>query len=99
MERLKALFGTSQPLIGVVHLLPLPSSARWGGSLDVVIDRAEQEATALAAGGMDALVIENYHDAPFTKGAVDPAVVSTMTLIIKRISHLVTLPLGHRAHP
>jgi len=94
VERLKALFGTSQPLIGVVHLLPLPSSARWGGSLDVVIDRAEQEATALAAGGMDALIVENYHDAPFTKGAVDPAVVSTMTLIIKRISHLVTLPLG-----
>ncbi|MGD1852556.1 MAG: BtpA/SgcQ family protein, partial [Cyanophyceae cyanobacterium] len=48
---LSRLFSVPKPSIGVVHLLPLPTSPRWGGSLKAVIDRAEQEAVALAAGG------------------------------------------------
>lgn len=88
------LFKTRRPIIGVVHLLPLPTSPRWGGSLKAVIDRAEQEAVALASGGVDGIIIENFFDAPFTKNQVDPAVVSTMTIVVQRIQNLVTLPLG-----
>lgn len=88
------LFKTRRPIIGVVHLLPLPTSARWGGSLKAVIDRAEQEATALASGGVDGLIVENFFDAPFTKNQVDPAVVSAMTVVVQRIQNLVTLPVG-----
>lgn len=91
---LNQLFKTPNPIIGVVHLLPLPTSPRWGGSLKAVIDRAEQEATALASGGVDGIIVENFFDAPFTKGQVDPAVVSAMTLVIDRLTNLVTLPLG-----
>jgi membrane complex biogenesis BtpA family protein len=88
------IFNTKQPIIGVVHLLPLPTSPRWGGSLKEVIARAEKEATALAAGGVDGIIIENFFDAPFTKGRVNSAVVSAMTLIVDRIQDLVTLPIG-----
>jgi uncharacterized protein len=88
------LFKTRTPIIGVVHLLPLPTSPRWGGSLKAVIDRAEQEATALASGGVDGLIVENFFDAPFTKNQVDPAVVSAMTVVVQRIQNLVTLPVG-----
>lgn len=91
---LNQIFKTPNPIIGVVHLLPLPTSPRWGGSLKAVIDRAEQEATALAAGGVNGLIVENFFDAPFTKNQVDPAVVSAMTLIIQRLTNLVTLPIG-----
>ncbi|MGF1479725.1 MAG: photosystem I biogenesis protein BtpA [Cyanophyceae cyanobacterium] len=91
---LKQIFGTATPIVGVVHLLPLPTSARWGGNLKTVIDRAEQEATALAAGGVDGIIVENFFDAPFVKDAVDPAVVSAMTLIVQRLQNLVVLPLG-----
>jgi hypothetical protein len=59
-----------------------------------VIDRAEQEATALASGGVDGIIVENFFDAPFTKSQVDPAVVSAMTLVIQRLMNLVTLPIG-----
>ncbi len=90
----KKIFGTDKPIIGVVHLLPLPTSARWGGDLTAVMERAEQEATALAAGGVDGIIIENFFDAPFPKDTVDPAVVSTMTLIVDRIMSLVMLPVG-----
>jgi uncharacterized protein len=88
------LFKTRTPIIGVVHLLPLPTSPRWGGSLKTVIDRAEQEATALASGGVDGLIVENFFDAPFAKNQVDPAVVSAMTVVVQRIQNLVTLPIG-----
>ncbi|WP_413172717.1 photosystem I biogenesis protein BtpA [Anabaena azotica] len=88
------LFKTRTPIIGVVHLLPLPTSPRWGGSLKAVIDRAEQEATALASGGVDGLIVENFFDAPFPKNQVDPAVVSAMTVVVQRIQNLVTLPVG-----
>ncbi len=88
------LFKTRSPIIGVVHLLPLPTSPRWGGSLKAVIDRAEQEAVALASGGVDGLIVENFFDAPFTKNQVDPVVVSAMTIVVQRIQNLVTLPIG-----
>ncbi len=88
------IFGKKNPIIGVVHLLPLPTSARWGGNLKTVIERAEQEATALAAGGVDGIIIENFFDAPFTKERVDPATVSAMTIVIDHIMNLVMLPIG-----
>lgn len=88
------LFKTRTPIIGVVHLLPLPTSPRWGGNLKTVIDRAEQEATALASGGVDGIIVENFFDAPFTKNQVDPAVVSAMTVVVQRIQNMVTLPVG-----
>lgn len=92
--KLKEIFQTKNPVIGVVHLLPLPTSPRWGGDLKAVISRAEQEATALAAGGVDGIIIENFFDAPFAKDRVDPAVVSAMTLIVDRLRNMVTIPIG-----
>ncbi|MBK4728409.1 BtpA/SgcQ family protein [Oxynema sp. CENA135] len=91
---LTQIFKTPNPIIGVVHLMPLPTSPRWAGNLNAVIERAEREATALASGGVDGIIIENFFDAPFTAGQVDPAVVSAMTLIVQRVMNLVTLPIG-----
>jgi uncharacterized protein len=91
---LKQIFNTTQPIIGVVHLLPLPTSARWGGSLSAIVDRAEQEAVALASGGVNSIIIENFFDAPFPKSRVDPAVVSAMTMIVSRLRELVSMPIG-----
>lgn len=91
---LNQIFKTPNPIIGVVHLQPLPTSPRWGGSLKAVIDRAEREATALASGGVDGIIVENFFDAPFTNSRVDPAVVSSMTLIVERLMNMVALPIG-----
>lgn len=91
---LKHIFKADNPVIGVVHLSPLPTSPRWKGKLSEVISRAEQEATALAAGGVDGIIVENFFDAPFAKDCVDPAVVSAMTLIIDRLKGMVMLPIG-----
>ncbi len=94
MDLIQQIFKTPKPIIGVVHLLPLPTSPRWSGNLKTVIERAEREATALAAGGVDGIIVENFFDAPFTKGTVDPAVVSAMTILVEKLMNLVTLPIG-----
>jgi len=91
---LTTIFKTPTPIIGVVHLLPLPTSPRWGGDLQRVIDRAEQEATALASGGVDGIIVENFFDAPFPKDQVDPAIVSAISLIVHRLQQLVAVPVG-----
>jgi len=38
-----------KPLIGMVHLLPLPGSPRWSGSTDAALDRALDVAEAALA--------------------------------------------------
>ncbi|MEE3718978.1 BtpA/SgcQ family protein [Tumidithrix elongata RA019] len=91
---LSYLFDKPKPIIGVIHLLPLPTSPRWGSSLKEVIDRAEQEATALAAGGVQGILVENFFDAPFTSRQVDPAVVSAMSLVVQRVMQMVDVPVG-----
>lgn len=91
---LKHIFKTPTPVLGVVHLLPLPTSPRWQGNLQAVINRAEQEAAALASGGVQGIIVENFFDAPFPKEQVDPAVVSAMSLIVQRLQQLVPVPIG-----
>ncbi|HEY9711899.1 MAG TPA: BtpA/SgcQ family protein, partial [Chroococcales cyanobacterium] len=55
---LEELFATNRPVIGVIHLLPLPGSHRWDGNMDSVCLRAEQEAAALATGGVHGIIVE-----------------------------------------
>src|SRR5882672_3208912 len=74
-------------LIGMVHLPPLPGSPRWDGSME--------RASALIDNGMDALIIENYGDAPFTAGRVAAATVAAMAVIAHEIRRaLPDAPLG-----
>lgn len=91
---LEAIFKSKKPVIGVIHLLPLPGSARWTGDLEEVLLRAEQEALALASGGVDSIIIENFFDAPFAKDRVDVSTACALTLAVKRVSAVTSLPIG-----
>lgn len=73
------------PLIGVVHLDPLPGSPRWGGKLAAVRDQALRAAEAYRKGGLDALIVENYGDVPFTGGRVPAATVAAMAVLIEAV--------------
>ena len=88
------IFGTAaRPVVGMVHLLPLPGSPR-ARALREIRAAALADARALAAGGVDGLLIENYGDAPFTAGAVEPQVVAAMSVIAAEIRAAAGLPLG-----
>lgn len=81
-------------LIGVVHLLPLPGSPRSDGSMDTVLKRAVADARAYEQGGAHAVIVENFGDAPFTKGAVPPETIAAMAVAGRAVREAVRLPLG-----
>jgi hypothetical protein len=75
-------FWARRPLIGMVHLGPLPGSARYDPvelPLDAVLERARADARALVGAGADALLVENRGDIPFAKSAVPPHTIAAMT--------------------
>jgi len=88
------LWPDKRPLIGMVHLLPLPGAPRWKGSMDEVEERALADAHALADGGMDGVLVENFLDAPFLPGAVPPETVAAMARIVRSVRATVDVPLG-----
>lgn len=94
LEGLDSLFGVEKPVIGVVHLLPLPGSPAYTGDLEEALSRAEQEAMALASGGADGIIVENFFDSPFTRGRVDAATACALTLAVKRVMGATELPVG-----
>jgi membrane complex biogenesis BtpA family protein len=87
-------FHHPKPLIGMVHLLPLPGSPRGSRSLSGVVERAVQDARRIVGGGMDGLLVENYGDAPFLPWRVGPETVAAMTCVIREIQRFVDKPLG-----
>ena len=68
------------PVVGMVHLPPLPGSPGWGGDMAAVLAAARADAAALAAGGAGAVMVENYHDVPFFAERVPPETVAALAL-------------------
>lgn len=91
---LEEVFGTKKPVIGVIHLLPLPGSPCWDGRMEPIFLRAEQEAAALSTGGVHGIIIENFFDAPFTKSRVDTATACALALVARRVMSICDLPVG-----
>src|SRR5580700_1654822 len=81
-------------VIGVVHLQPLPGSPRWGGNLKSVIDHALADARAYQRGGVDAVIVENFGDAPFTKASVGPETIAAMSAAGTAVRAAINVPLG-----
>ena len=77
-SRWARLFPAACPLIGVVHLQPLPGSPAWQGDLAAVERAALADAEAYLAGGADGLIVENFGDSPFFANAVPPETVAAM---------------------
>lgn len=91
---LKELFSVKKPILGMVHLLPLPGSPRYGGDLGGILARALQDARSLQEGGAHGLVVENFGDLPFLPGRVEAVTVAAMTRILSEVRRSVDLPCG-----
>jgi len=78
-------------IIGMVHLGALPGYPDC--DLDTVMTNAIADAKALKAGGVDAILVENYDDDPHRK-TCGPETVAAMTPIVKRIVEETKLSVG-----
>lgn len=85
------------PLIGVVHLLPLPGSPGFDGRITPVLRRAVRDANAYADGGAGAVIVENHGDAPFAKGALAPETVAALARCAAEVAAAVSIPVGVNA--
>lgn len=97
--KLDAAIWDKRPLIGMVHLGPLPGSPRYDAAalpLEAVLSRAAADARALTEGGADAIMVENFFDAPFAKDAVPPHTIAAMTRAVLAVREAVPddLPVG-----
>jgi hypothetical protein len=83
MGRFTQLFPRPKPLIGVIHLPPLPGYAGSPG-LERVIEKALEDLRALEAGGADGALAENEEDRPHQVEAA-PETIAAMTRVSREL--------------
>lgn len=88
------LFPGQKPIIGMVHLLPLPQTPGFAGSIDAIFERAESDAAALIDAGVHGLIIENFGDEPYLIGEPTPAQLAVMASVATTIRAMSDRPLG-----
>lgn len=80
--------------IACLHLLPLPGSPDWGGSMKPVVERALREAEIFASAGADGMILENTHDVPYLKRPTEASTVAAMSLVAGEVRRRYETPLG-----
>lgn len=86
--------GARKPVIGMVHIPPLPGAPRYGGDFLAVRDAVLRDAEALVEGGIHGLLLENFGDVPFWPRRVPAATVACMSALAVEIKRQFNVPLG-----
>jgi membrane complex biogenesis BtpA family protein len=81
-------------VVATVHLPPLPGSPGYGGAMGPIHERALRDARALAAAGADAVIVENFGDAPFFPDRVPPVTVAAIAMLAGEVRQAIDLPVG-----
>lgn len=87
-------FEADAPVVGMVHLPPLPGSPGFDGDRETIRERALADARRLEAGGVDAVLLENFGDAPFYPEDVPKHVVADLASIATDLTGVVEVPVG-----
>jgi len=91
-EKFERIFGTSKPVIGMVHVGALPGTPLYDPAIDLVAS-ARTELLALQNAGFDAVMFGNENDRPYEL-KVDTATTATMASIIGQLKSEITVPFG-----
>jgi uncharacterized protein len=90
--------GTSKPLVGMIHLPPLPGAWNYTGMrVADMAARAAHEAELLCGAGFDHILIQNTHDRPSTIH-VPAESLTAMTAIAVAVARAVPQPIGLNIH-
>jgi len=87
-------FGTDRAVVGMVHLAALPGAPGFDGDRAAIRDAALRDARRLESGGVDAVMVENFGDAPFYADDVPKHVVASMTALVGDVRRETDLPVG-----
>lgn len=80
-------------LIGMVHVLPLPGTMNYGGSMDKLIHKAVFDARTLESSGFEAVLVEPTLDKPsgMRRG---PLQLAAMSAVCSAVHQAVPIPMG-----
>lgn len=93
----KDLFTSPKPLIACIHLLPLPGSPRYAGTMRAVYDTALAEAAIFARYAVDGLIVENFRDMPFYPRKLPAETLAALAAVTRDIVKTVQVPVGVNA--
>jgi membrane complex biogenesis BtpA family protein len=93
---LRDLFPVRKPIIGVIHLPPLPGAPRYAGAaMRDIYATAATDARTLAGGGIDGIIVENASDMPFARPEdIGPETVAALTAACIEVRSTVETPIG-----
>lgn len=92
-----ALFPQSRPIIGCIHLLPLPGAPAYDGAFQKVISTAIEEARIFQETGVHGIIIENFRDFPFYPDRLPAESIAAMTAVSLRVREVFERPIGINA--
>jgi membrane complex biogenesis BtpA family protein len=87
-------FAVPYPVVGVVHVQALPGAPGFGGSMQPVLDDALRTIDIFHAAGVDGVIVENFHDAPFFVDRVPAETIAALSAVAARVVDATDLPVG-----
>jgi membrane complex biogenesis BtpA family protein len=96
-DKFEDLFQKKKPLIGCVHLMPLPGSPSYEGDRKKLYDKALEEVRIFKKYNLDGLIIENYRDKPFFPNRIPAETIASLAAIGREILDEVDIPVGVNA--
>jgi membrane complex biogenesis BtpA family protein len=93
---LDELFEIDKPVIGMIHLWPLPGAPGYAGhGMDTILEQARHDADVLLEGGVDGLIVENMWDLPYYVGSdVQLEAVAAQAVAARAIAEMADVPVG-----
>jgi membrane complex biogenesis BtpA family protein len=97
---LEDVFGVVKPVVGMVHLRPLPGSPFYReGEMEGIIQTALEEARLLEKGGVDGLQVENMWDHPYLKeDRIGHETTAALAVCAHAVRQEVRIPVGINCH-
>jgi membrane complex biogenesis BtpA family protein len=96
LDSLSDMFGVEKPIVGMVHLWPLPGAPGYTGyGMGTILDHAQRDAEALLEGGVDGLIVENMWDLPYYATTEIPiAGIAAQAVAAQKIVEMTDVPVG-----
>ncbi|KKP67871.1 MAG: hypothetical protein UR68_C0003G0052 [Candidatus Roizmanbacteria bacterium GW2011_GWA2_35_19] len=88
----KQIFPKAFPIIGVIHLDPLPGEIGFS-KMDSLLDQVKKSVEIFQKSEVDGILIENASDKPHTM-TISKAQVSAMSVLVKQAVNQTKVPIG-----
>ncbi len=101
-NKLDKIFGVKKPVIGMVHLRPLPGSPKYDPvnmGMKKIVETAVEEALKLEEAGVDGVQVENMWDIPYQRPAdIGYETAAALAVGINEVKNKVKIPVGTECH-